>query len=180
VTVEPDSASGEPADLPALPRNRPSARVVVVDQLGAVLLFRIVDPLDDKPPIWITPGGGIDGEESLPVAASRELNEETGLVVSPETLGTPVAVCRGEWTFRGQRLYSEDWYFGHVTTRFDPTDVHYTPLERLVHHSWRWWTPEEVDLADEIILPTGLAGVARAVALGTAPPRPVVLPWTEV
>ena len=42
------------------PVDRPSARAIVIDETGSVLLFRIEDPLDSKPPIWITPGGGIN------------------------------------------------------------------------------------------------------------------------
>jgi hypothetical protein len=34
---------------------RSSARVIVVDDDGCVLLVRALDELDDKPPFWITP-----------------------------------------------------------------------------------------------------------------------------
>jgi len=85
--------------------------VLLVDETGRVLLFRIVDALDTKPPIWITPGGGVEPGETLAESAARELEEETGLLVEPATLGAPVAVCRGDWEFRGLPLYSEDWFF---------------------------------------------------------------------
>lgn len=55
------------------------ARIVLLDEVGRVLLFRIVDPLEYKLPVWITPGGGIEVGETMSQAASRELNEETGL-----------------------------------------------------------------------------------------------------
>ena len=90
---------------------RDSGRVVVVDEHGCVLLFRIDDPQDTKPPVWITPGGGVEPGEEPVATAARELHEETGLLLDPGDLGEPVAVCRGAWTFRGTPLYSEDWFF---------------------------------------------------------------------
>jgi hypothetical protein len=45
--------------------NRPSARIVLVDDEGCVPLFRIVDALDTKPPVWITPGAGVERGEDL-------------------------------------------------------------------------------------------------------------------
>jgi len=81
-------------------RRRDSARVILLDGDGRVLLFRVVGPRDDKPPLWITPGGGVAPGEELVVAAARELEEGTGLKVSVAELGDPVAVCPGEWAFR--------------------------------------------------------------------------------
>ena len=47
------------------PLDRPSARVILIDGTGSVLLFRIEDPHDAKPPLWITPGGGVRPGEVL-------------------------------------------------------------------------------------------------------------------
>ena len=76
------------------PFERPSARVIVIDETGCVLLFRIEDSHDPKPPLWITPGGGIKSDETPEEAAAREFAEETGVVVHPAELGNPVATCR--------------------------------------------------------------------------------------
>jgi 8-oxo-dGTP pyrophosphatase MutT (NUDIX family) len=160
--------------------DRPSARVIVVDETENVLLFRIVDALDAKPPVWITPGGGIEPGEPLAVAAARELREETGVVVAPDALGAPIAVCRGDWAFRGVPLYSVDWFFALRVPRFEPSDEGWEDLERELHASWRWWPADELDEAPEVILPSGLAQVVRRIFLGSVVSEPIELPWLAV
>jgi ADP-ribose pyrophosphatase YjhB (NUDIX family) len=157
--------------------DRPSARVIVIDGSGSVLLFRIEDPHDPKPPLWITPGGGVRPEEGLPEAVARELAEETGVAVDPAELGEPVAVCRGEWVFRGQRLYSVDSFFAWRSERFKPSTAGWEPLEHEVHAAWRWWSSDELDATDEAILPARLSEVVRLITRGALGRFPMELPW---
>ncbi len=149
----------------------------MLDGQGRLLLFQVDDPLDAKPPVWITPGGGVEAGETLGEAASRELREETGLIVSPSDLSGPVAVCRGNWEFRGTPYYSEDWFFAWRTTTFEPDDSNWTDLERDLHRAWRWWTPGDLDTTDDAFLPVGLPDLARVLSRGEAPREPLVLPW---
>jgi 8-oxo-dGTP pyrophosphatase MutT (NUDIX family) len=161
------------------PLDRPSARVIVIDGTDSVLLFLVKDPLDPKPPLWITPGGGINPGEALGEAAARELCEETGLVIDPAELGDPIATCRGEWTFRGQPLYSVETFFAWRTDRFEPSTAGWEPLEHEVHAAWRWWTIEEITTTKERVLPARLGDVARLITQGTIGPPPIELPWVN-
>ncbi len=163
----------------AAPLDRPSARVIVIDGTDSVLLFLVRDPLDPKPPLWITPGGGINPGEGPSEAAARELFEETGLVIDPAKLGEPVATCRGEWTFRGQPLYSVETFFVWLTDRFEPSTAGWEPLEHEVHAAWRWWTIEEIDTTNERVLPARLGDVARSITQGITGPWPIELPWVN-
>src|SRR5689334_9258688 len=72
-------------------RRRLSARFLILDQAGRVLLFRFVykrGPLVGQD-FWGTPGGGVEDGETLEQAALRELAEETGL--RPDSIGPEVA-----------------------------------------------------------------------------------------
>jgi 8-oxo-dGTP pyrophosphatase MutT (NUDIX family) len=158
--------------------HRSSARVLVLDGDDRVLMIQINDPRTADPAAWITPGGGVEDGESLSHAACRELREETGRIARPADLGRPVAVSRGAWAFRGQPLYSEDWFFAWRVAAFEPDDAGWTDLEREVHRGWRWWTAAELERTDEIVFPAGLGGLVRALQGGAVPPEPVVLPWT--
>lgn len=159
-------------------RNRPSARVVMIDEHGAVLLIEINDPLAAKPRHWITPGGGVEAGESPAGAAVRELAEETGLVLKPDELGAPIAMSRGDWEFRGVPLYSETWHFGVVTERFELDISGWDAFEREFQSGWRWWGPDEVEQSSEFIIPAGLAGLARMLSRGERPTEPIELPWS--
>jgi 8-oxo-dGTP pyrophosphatase MutT (NUDIX family) len=156
---------------------RPSGRVIAVDPEGCVLLFRIEDPVDTKPPIWITPGGGLEPGESPADAAVREFKEETGVVIDLKLVGAPVAVTRGEWTFRGQRLYSVDWFFGWRGPRFEPSTGGWSVLEQQLHAAWRWWRPDDLEHTTEAVLPADLAAVARRIAVGVDTDVLIELPW---
>lgn len=61
---------------------RPRVRVVLLDSSNQVLLVK--GWLSDQH--WGLPGGGVEHGELPRYAASRELAEETGLVVTPERL----------------------------------------------------------------------------------------------
>ena len=161
------------------PVSRDSARVIVLDRSWRTLLVRVVDPTTDRPPVWLAAGGGIEEGEDLAGAAARELWEETGLSVEASALGSPVAFCQGEWSFRGTCYVSTDWYFALQTDGFDVCEARATPLEQELHAEWRWCSTSDIEAMDEVVIPGGLLALIGELATTGWPSVPIELPWVS-
>jgi len=118
---------------------RVSARVVLLDRDGAVLLFRGSDPAVAGAPLWwFTVGGAVEPGEALADAAAREIAEETGLRVSAADLIGPVWRRGAVFEFNGGLIRSEEKFFVYRTDRFEPSTSGHNDLERRTIHGHRW------------------------------------------
>ncbi|MGK2882283.1 MAG: NUDIX hydrolase [Mycobacterium sp.] len=155
---------------------RTSARVVLLDELGTVLLFCGSDPAStvrEPPRWWFTVGGEVDEGEQLRAAACRELAEETGLRVAPEHIIGPVWRREAVINFNGAVIRSHEYFFVHRTDRFEPSDVARTPLEMRYIHGHRWCDADDIHAlvaGGEAVYPVQLAELLpQAHRLATAP-----------
>ncbi|ORB86619.1 exopolyphosphatase [Mycobacterium kansasii] len=129
---------------------RTSARVVLLDETGAVLLLcgsdpAAPDPHGSVPPRWwFTVGGEVRTGEPLAQAAARELAEETGLQVEPAELVGPIWRRRDVFEFNGSVLNSEEFYLVYRTQRFEPSIEGRTELERRYIHGARWCSTADI------------------------------------
>lgn len=142
--------------------HRTTARVLVVDAGGRVLLFRDSDPGVPGVDWWITPGGGVEPGETLRAAALREVAEETGLQLADADLRGPVAHRTGVFGYSDRTVVNDETYFLAAVPAFEVVDDGHTEDERLTMLGHRWWTPDELAATQDDVQPPALLEVLRA------------------
>ncbi|WP_439660144.1 NUDIX hydrolase [Lentzea sp. HUAS TT2] len=146
-----------PSDAVML-RPRPSARVVLTDATGRVLLFQGFDPARPQESFWFTVGGGVEDGEELRDAAVREAFEETGLKLAPESLVGPIWRRRTVFSFDGETFDAEEWFFyASVEGELTVDTSGFNDVEETTISGYRWWSAEELDAAEDTVYPVQLA-----------------------
>jgi 8-oxo-dGTP pyrophosphatase MutT (NUDIX family) len=140
--------------------DRLAARVLLVDPSDRLLLFCMFDPArPDRGEWWITPGGGLEADESFEDAARRELFEETGIVA--DRIGPMIAEGLATWTWGERLVRQHQKFFVVATTSTTILDDGWEESERRSTRSHRWWTVEEIATTNELVLPENLATLGR-------------------
>ena len=148
---------------------RPTARVLALDPVGRVLLFRC----DLDRVFWVPPGGGVEPGETFEEAALREFGEETDIslasvgpcVLAVDDVGRHPDYGEQDISFRCQaflvRLTASE------VAQLDPGMV-----QRAGHVGYHWWSLLELERTAEEVVPDGLARIVRALLDGeVADPR---------
>lgn len=134
----------------ALPERR-SARLLIVDPDGRLLLFRYED--GREPSFWATPGGQLLPGETFEQAAARELAEETGFdaPIGPVVRTREAVYAAGDVAIARWREH----YFV-VRTSGMPARGGWTPEERRTIREARWWSAAELRAGQVRVLPDWL------------------------
>jgi len=143
-------------------RERPAARLLILDPDDRVLLFRFTPTEGNS--FWATPGGAVDPGETYAQAGVRELFEETGIVAE---IGPEVAQRRVEFvTLEGEPVTADERYFLIRVEECAISSDGHTDLERRVMTDHRWWNLADLPASSEIIFPEDLADLIDRVAFG--------------
>lgn len=138
-------------------RQRPSARLLITDPLGRVLLFRFEHRSGALAGLsyWATPGGGVEGNETFEQAAIRELWEETGMRV--DHVGPQIGQRQVVLQLADGEYVNEDERYFHVRVASDRvSSAGWTAYEVECMTAYHWWTPDELGQASEKIWPENL------------------------
>ncbi|MDA8289769.1 MAG: NUDIX domain-containing protein [Actinomycetota bacterium] len=139
---------------------RDTARVLLVDELGRLLLLQGHDHTrPEEGTWWFTPGGGIDAGESPETAARRELAEETGIAL--DALGPVVFSRTTEFDFEDDRYRQREVFFLARTTNRPAVPNNWTAIERRSLLGARWWPLADLERANERVYPEGLVALVR-------------------
>ncbi len=151
------------------PVPRYAVRALVVDAAERVLLVRWEHPVTHEA-WWITPGGGVQEDESEESTLRRELAEEAGLRPA-EALG-PVVWEREHILPLGPRIVRqhERFYLVRVESHEVVPEIDLAAENVSGHH---WWTLEELEATGERFSPRGLASSLRALLRDGVPAEPV-------
>lgn len=140
---------------------RRSARAILLDSEGRILLIRFEVTRQSKPfAFWATPGGTVEAGESDYEAVRRELIEELHLDLRMEG---PVHAAVDEFEHEGEAVVSTDLFFVGRCERNAPRLDPLADAERAAMRELRWWSTSEIDASDEPIFPADLATVLRKI-----------------
>lgn len=153
--------------------HRNAVRAILLTPAAEILLMRI--RLEDRPPFWITPGGGREGDEDSRTTLVRELSEEVGL----QTMEVGPRLWLRRHTFSvGPKRYcqTEEFYAVHVD-RFDP--VISDAVEARVLDSFRWWALTDLRTLSESVAPASLVEIVETYLRDGPPTGPLTIEVTE-
>ncbi len=150
------------------PAPRQAVRAVVLDADDRVLLTRFENPVTGAT-WWATAGGGVDEGENEETALRRELLEEAGL--ADVEIGPVVWTRESVFAWDRRLLHQRERIHLVRVDAHEPKPTIDVAAEGVT--DVRWWSLDELDAADERLVPRDLAARLRDLLRDGPPTEPV-------
>lgn len=166
---DPRSPHPESATPTSVLEPRRSARAVLLDEDGRLLLLHGPIAEGDARTAWYSPGGRLEPGESFVEAVKRELHEELGLYDAP--IGAHVWTRQSTRRRGGVAVPALAHFFLVRVSHFEPDLSRIGPSEANVTH--RWWTLDELHTTTDLLLPQRLPELVEDLINGRVPAVPI-------
>lgn len=154
---------------------RLTARVLLFDPEGRLLLMKGRLPGLPPPGAWFTVGGGAEPGEGVLEAAAREIREETGF--EDFELGPVVWRREGELALAKGPVWMDEHYVLARCPGGDPARHGWQADEHALIDDIRWWTHDELLATGERLFPPGLPDLLHDIVAGRLPAEPLTIRW---
>ena len=151
--------------------SRRAARAVFLTPDHTVLLMNVEEPLTGLQ-VWITPGGGLESDETDEEGLRREIGEETG--AKDFLLGPAVWTRRHDFTWNGQDYSQREVYYLVCTDCFQPIlNKEVAPAETSAFRGFRWWSIDDIAESEEKFAPRNLHHLLQQLVQAGPPATPI-------
>ena len=150
---------------------RTSIRAVMLTPEGRMLLMQAQEPSRDFM-IWFAPGGGMEADENPEICLRREIEEETGIVLTD--IGPLIWRRHHTFAWNGRILSQDEDFYVVYIDEFEP-DFTTNPSESelMSFQRFKWWSPTEIQESSDVFAPRLLAKhLQNLIDLGV-PKKPV-------
>lgn len=156
---------------------RQAVRVLLFNEKDELLFLRLLTSKEEHAkPFWLSPGGKIDGNETLRETAIRELYEETGIPESKLEIGPSVLEHEAELLYHDQTKYLYQHFVVAYTTASTISFENLTEKEKGYIDTYKWMSLEEINNHHEEIRPSVIFQYLPDILNKKLPKEPIIIP----